>query len=87
MWSLWKTRKQIKDYEEIYSKSLKEKILDFSSSFEQTQSLDNELNQIEDTFRNPNLLIETIKDMQQKHEAALKDTQLKLNEMSLLTTG
>jgi hypothetical protein len=73
---------QIKDYEEIYSKSLQEKLLDFSSSFEQTQSLDNELNQIEATFRNPNLLIETIKKMQQKQDESLRDIQLKLNEMN-----
>jgi hypothetical protein len=73
---------QIKDYKVIYSKSLKEKLLDFSSSFEQTQSLDNKLNQIEDKFRNPNLLIETIKDMQQKQDESLRDIQLKLSEMN-----
>ena len=45
---------ETKKYEAIYLKSLKEKLFEnFSSSFEQTQSLDNELNRIEETFRNP----------------------------------
>jgi hypothetical protein len=73
---------QIKNYEEIYSSSLQEKLLDFSSSFEQTQSLDNELNEIEATFRNPNLLIQSIKQMQQKQDESLRDIQFKLNEMN-----
>ena len=38
----------------------------------ETQSLEDELNEIEDTFRNPNLLIESIKEMQQKKEESLK---------------
>lgn len=37
------------------------------SAFEK-KSLVNELNKKEDTFRNPNILIETIREMQRKHE-------------------
>jgi hypothetical protein len=40
------------------------------------------LKQIEDKFRNPNLLIETIKEMQRKLEASLIEIQLKLNQMN-----
>ena len=32
------------------------------SSFDDSQSLEHELNEIEETFRDPNLLIETIKE-------------------------
>jgi hypothetical protein len=39
------------------------------------------LNKIEDTFRDPNLLIQTIKEMQHKQDESLKDIQLKLNEI------
>ncbi len=56
--------------------SIKEKLFE-NSSFDETKSLLTELNLIEDTFRNPNLLIETIKEMQQKQEESLRDIQLK----------
>ena len=67
-------------YEKIYLASLKDKVTEnnFSSTFDHRQSLANELNQIEDKFRNPNLLIETIKEMQRKLEASLNEIQLKL---------
>jgi hypothetical protein len=39
------------------------------------------LNQIEETFRNPNLLIETIKAIQQKQGDSLKEIQFILNQM------
>jgi hypothetical protein len=64
--------------EESISKNLKEKF----SSFDETKSIENELNQIKETFRNPNLLIETIKEMQSTQEATLNDIQLKLNQMN-----
>jgi hypothetical protein len=64
--------------EELYLKTLKEKF----SSFDDSQSLENELNQIEEMFRNPNLVIESIKKMQHKQEATLNDIQLKLKEMA-----
>jgi hypothetical protein len=68
---------QIKKCEESLSKNLKENF----SSFDETKSLENELNQIEETFRDPNLLIETIQAMQQKQEESLKEIQFKLNQM------
>ena len=66
---------QTKIYEETFSKSLKEKF----SSFDDSQSLENEMNQIEELFRNPNLVIKSIKKKQRKQEESLKDIQLKLN--------
>jgi hypothetical protein len=66
------------------SSLLKETLLEDSSSFHVSKSLENELNQIEDTFRNPNLLIASIQEMQTKQEASLKDIQLKLNQMNQL---
>ena len=67
---------ETKMYEEMYLKELKKSF----SSFDDCKSLQNELNQIEETFRNPNLLIESIKEMQQKQEESLKDIQSKLTE-------
>ena len=61
----------------MLSKNLKERF----SSFYESQSLENELSQIEETIRDPNLLIQTIKEMQCKQEESLKDIQLKLNEI------
>jgi hypothetical protein len=70
-------------YEKIYLTSLKEKVKgNFSSSFDESKSLANELNQIEDTFRSPNLLNETIKEMQQKLEGSLNEIQIKLKEIN-----
>jgi hypothetical protein len=69
---------QTKKSEEMYLKNIKEGF----STFDNCISSDHELNEIEDTFRNPNLLIETIKEMQHKQEESLKDIQFKLNEMN-----
>jgi hypothetical protein len=52
------------------------------SSFDDTQSLQIKLNKIEETFRNPNLLIQSIKEMQQKQEESLNEIQLKINQMN-----
>jgi hypothetical protein len=71
---------QTKKYEAMYLKNIKEGF----SSFDDCKSLEHELNQIEETFRNPNLLIQSIKDMQQKQETALNDIQSKLNEITLV---
>ena len=71
---------QTKKYEVMYLKNLKE----YFSSFYETKSLEIELNEMEVTFRNPNLLIGTIREMQQKIEESLNEIQLKLNEMNLL---
>jgi hypothetical protein len=75
-----KIKYETKFYENIYSKSLIESF----ASFNHSKSLENELNQMEETFRNPNLLIETIREMQLKQEKSLNCIQLKLNEMNLV---
>jgi hypothetical protein len=41
-----------------------------------------ELNEIEELFRSPNLLIQSIKGMQRKQDESLNEFQLKLNEMN-----
>ena len=70
---------QTKKCEAEYLKSLKENLL---SSFDESKSLDKELEEIEEYFRNPNLLIQSIKDMQQRQEESLKEIQSKLNEIN-----
>jgi DNA-binding ferritin-like protein len=67
--------------EEEQLNSIKEKFFE-NSSFDETKSLLTELNQIEETFRNPNLLIETIKEMQRKQDESLRDIQSKFNEIN-----
>ena len=52
------------------------------SKFDETKSLETELNAIEETFRNPNLIIETIKEMQSKQEESLNEIQFKLDEIN-----
>jgi hypothetical protein len=69
---------KVKEFEVIYLKSLNEKL----SSFDETKSIENEFNQIEETFRDPNLLIETIREMQHKQDESLRDIQIKLYDMS-----
>jgi hypothetical protein len=66
---------KIKKSEEIYLSQLEERF----SSVDVSKSLETELNEIEELFRNPSLLIQTIQDMQFKQEESLKDIQLKLN--------
>ena len=73
---------EIKKNEAMYFKNLKERFQENFSSFDDRKSLEHELNGIEETFRNPNLLIESIRDMQQKQEESLNDIQIKLNQMS-----
>jgi len=50
-------------------------------SFE-TKSLEQSLKETEDTFRNPNLLIDTNREMQRKQEEAITELKLKLDEQS-----
>ena len=50
--------------------------------FELKKSLDDELKTIEETFRDPNLLIKTIQDIQTKQQEAIANIQSKLNEMT-----
>jgi hypothetical protein len=68
---------RIKTCEEVQLKSLKEKFFE-NSSFDESKSTE----ELEETFRQPNLLIETIREMQQKQDESLKDIQLKLNEIN-----
>jgi hypothetical protein len=69
---------ETKKCQEKYLQDLKERF----SSFDESQSLENQLHELEETFRNPNLLIETIKEMQQTQKESLNDIQLKLNQMN-----
>ena len=69
---------ETKKYQEKYLRDLKESF----SLFDETQSVEDKLNGIEETFRNPHLLIQSIKEMQQKQEASLNEIQSKLNEMN-----
>jgi hypothetical protein len=71
---------ETKKYEKIYLNDLKDKF----SSFDENQSLDSELHEIEETFRNPSLIFETIEEMQQKQAESLNEIQFKLYEMSLV---
>jgi hypothetical protein len=72
---------QTKKCKAEYLKKVKENLL-LSSSFGESKSLDKDLEEIEETFRQPNLLIETIREMQQKQEESLKEIQSKLNEIN-----
>ncbi len=69
---------KIKKYEAMYLKTLKERF----SLLDHSQLLEKKLNEIEEVFRNPNLLIESIKEMQSKQEESLRDIQIKLDEMN-----
>jgi hypothetical protein len=69
---------ETKKCQEKYLQDLKESF----SMFDKTKSLEDRLKEIELLFRDPNLLIQTIKEMQQKQEESLKDIQFKLNEMN-----
>jgi hypothetical protein len=72
---------ETKKHEAMYLNSLKRDLFK-TLHFDQTKSLETELNQIEEVFRNPNLLMETIQEMQLKQEESLKDIQSILNQMN-----
>jgi hypothetical protein len=65
-----------KKYEAMYSKSLKENLLENTLTF---KSIDQEM---EEKFRNPILLLDSIKEMQLQQEKDINDITLKLNEIS-----
>ena len=50
-------------------------------SFE-TKSLEQSLEETEEVFRNPNLLIESIREMQRQQEEAITELKFKLTEQS-----
>jgi len=53
----------------MYLKELKESF----SSFDETKSLQIKLNEIEETFRQPNILIQSINDMQREQVEYISD--------------
>ena len=70
-----------KEFEAFYLNNLTKK-LDVTLKLFKTKSINEELNEIEETFRNPNLLIESIQDMQFKQEEVLLTIKLNLEEMN-----
>ena len=70
-----------KEFEASYLKSLNEKWDDSLKPFE-IKSIEEELKVMEEKFRDPNLLIESIREMQRKQQEAIETIQLKLNEMN-----
>ena len=70
-----------KKFEAIYLKSLEAQLEASLQSFE-TKSLEQSLKETEDTFRDPNLLIESIREMQRQQEEAIARLTLKLEEQS-----
>jgi hypothetical protein len=70
-----------KKFEKLYLKSLKDKLESSLKSFE-TKSLKQSLKEREETFRDPNVLIESIRKMQRQQEEAIAVLKLKLDEQS-----
>ena len=70
-----------KKLEATYMKSLKDKF-EASLKLNETISLGQSLTETEETFRNPNLLIESIREMQRRQEELITELKLKLNEQS-----
>ena len=70
-----------KKFEAAYLKSLEDNLNASLKSFG-TKSLEQSLKETEDTFRNPNLLIESIRDMLRKQEESIAGLKLKIDEQS-----
>jgi hypothetical protein len=70
-----------KKFETTYLKSLEDQLEASLKSYE-TKSLEQSIKETEDTFRNPNLLIQSIREMPRKQEEAIAELKLKLNEQS-----
>jgi hypothetical protein len=70
-----------KKFEATYLKSLEDKLEASLKSFE-TISLEQSLNETEESFRNPNLLIESIREIPRKREEEIAVLKLKLDEQS-----
>ena len=64
--------------EASYLKNLNEKL---EKDFE-TESVDTEFKKLQNSFRNPNIKTETIREIQLKQEETISDLKSKLNEMS-----
>ena len=70
-----------KQFEANYLKSLNENIEASLKSYE-IKSTENDLNKLEQTFQDPNLLIETIREMCQKQTESLKTIHSIMDEVS-----
>jgi hypothetical protein len=70
-----------KKFETTYLKSLADKLEASLKSFE-TKSLEQSLKETEETFRNQNLLIESIREMQRQQDKIIEELKSKLNEQS-----
>jgi hypothetical protein len=70
-----------KKIETTYLKSLENKLETSLKSFD-TTSLEQSLNKTDDSFRDPNLLIESIREMQRQQEESIAKLKLKLDEQS-----
>jgi hypothetical protein len=68
-----------KTFEATYLKSIEDKLNVSQKSFE---SIEQSLKETEELFRNPNLLILSMREMQRKQEEAIVELRLKLNEQS-----
>jgi len=70
-----------KTFEVAYLKSLESKLKASLKSFE-IKSLEQSLNETEESFRNPNLLLESIRGMNRQHEEAISELKSKLDALS-----
>ena len=70
-----------KEFESSYLKSFNEKLTASFKSLE-LKSVDDHLKDLEETFCNPNLLIESIQTIQIKQQTAEKSIQSKMNELN-----
>ena len=67
-----------KKFEATYLKSLEDQSEASLKSF-LTKSLEQSITETEETFRNPILLIKSIREMQRQHQDAIAELKLKLN--------
>jgi hypothetical protein len=70
-----------KNFEATYLTSLEGKLEESLKSFE-IKSLEQSLKETEETFRNPNLLIQSIRVIQRQREESIEELKLKLYEQS-----
>jgi hypothetical protein len=75
---------QTKAYETSHLESHTAQLESLAKYF-QTKSIDLDLDEIRETFRNPNLLTGTVREMQRNREASLNEIRSKQNELSQQT--
>ena len=71
---------ETKEFEDKYLKNLNEELVGSIKQFE-IKSLNDELKEMEETFRDPNILVKTIEEMNLKQQEAIATIQPHLNEM------